>query len=668
MCGTAKPDERQELAACMSAFSLAAAPVPAEGGLGAEEETDEYSRAYVTRYDPCAAPAAAAPAWLFCTADELVQQIEADLGQPVLPHRMNPVLPAFTQSGIGDGGGAGARNIDGAAVRRSGFHNCFTDTISRSFFEGQPVLLDLKGKGAPALGVVCAVSPDGVYTVETACVCDHCCAHAPRSKCARCKAVWYCGRGCQADGWKAHQRSCGAAADDGSASAPTWADKGGGIVVVAHAEVAAARLRPAVGRDFDAVQATQQTGFLESLGERVGPDPGGECWKAEVPTVIKEMWVHRGLLESMDDPEYEGLLEALPWAKSFEACCEHYKAGIDAGGGAVGFTARLRTLHRKDAQLASICSIYSCVLAAAVREARADYAGLTHAFYNMVARLATDAIPAPDCYWYLHDTDADPSQRTTGLQDKEPGWAALVQGAITATPVGGCRPLGLHCMTAVGATSVMPAEPKSLAPEGYRLEMEVQESTIVKFVSTGRDGAGFHTAVYTDLVNLAFPPMALFTVVDVQVGSFEFDGTEGLLRRCKKMYGGRAPTAVLDAHGRQHVKRAHLVEWLVEVNPGTLYEHLTGGGDEHPNRKSMMDWFHHNMLPPGVESTIYTVNWTLVTVQATYLLPAAAAAAAGGAGSPALAAAAEVACGGGGPGNAGDAVHAKLMADSTQLG
>jgi hypothetical protein len=34
--------------------------------------------------------------------------------------------------------------------------------------------------------------------------------------------------------------------------------------------------------------------------------------------------------------------------------------------------------------------------------------------------------------------------------------------------------------------------------------------------------------------------------------------------------------------------------------------------------------FHKNFLPAGVESTIYTVNQTLVTVQATYLLPAAA--------------------------------------------
>jgi hypothetical protein len=43
---------------------------------------------------------------------------------------------------------------------------------------------------------------------------------------------------------------------------------------------------------------------------------------------------------------------------------------------------------------------------------------------------------------------------------------------------------------------------------------------------------------------------------------------------------------------------------------------------DHPNHQKAIDWFHRNMLPPGVESTIHTVNQTLVTVQATYLLPA----------------------------------------------
>jgi hypothetical protein len=84
-----------------------------------ENDTDEHGRAYVTQNDPLdiatAAAAAPAPAWQFCTADELVQQIEADLGKPVLPHRMNPVLPAFMRPAIGEGG-AGAGNVDGAAA------------------------------------------------------------------------------------------------------------------------------------------------------------------------------------------------------------------------------------------------------------------------------------------------------------------------------------------------------------------------------------------------------------------------------------------------------------------------------------------------------------------------------------------------------------------------
>jgi hypothetical protein len=226
-------------------------------------------------------------------------------------------------------------------------------------------------------------------------------------------------------------------------------------------------------------------------------------------------------------------------------------------------------------------------------------------------------------------------------------------------------------MTAAGATAVKPAEPRDLAPEGYRQQnslrggaKEVQDSVVVKFVSAGRDGSGLHTAVFTDPGNCAFPPMTLFTAVDVQVGAFEFDGTEGLLRKCERRFGGRAPTAVPGADGRPRVGRAQLLEWLGE---NYLHKELFNRG--HPNYQNVIDWFHDNMLPPGVESTIYNVNRTLVTVQATYLLPAAAAAAAGGgAAAAARAAAAAAVAGGGMPHNAGDAVHAKLVADSTQLG
>jgi hypothetical protein len=153
--------------------------------------------------------------------------------------------------------------------------------------------------------------------------------------------------------------------------------------------------------------------------------------------------------------------------------------------------------------------------------------------------------------------------------------------------------------------------------------------------------------------------MTLFTAVDVRVGAFEFDGTEALLRMCKRLYGGRAPTPVPDASrgGRLHVGRQQLIEWLGENGTGGL---APGGNN--------VDWFHENMLPLGVESTIHTVNQTLVTVQATYLLPAAVEAAAAEAGATGAGVAGGGGGGDGGPGEADGAVHAKLMADSTQLG
>jgi hypothetical protein len=225
-------------------------------------------------------------------------------------------------------------------------------------------------------------------------------------------------------------------------------------------------------------------------------------------------------------------------------------------------------------------------------------------------------------------------------------------------------------MTAAGATIVAPGEPRDLAPEGYRQPnnrkggaMEVQDSTVVRFISAGRDGAGLHTAVFTDLANCAFPPMTLFTVVDVQIGAFEYDGTEGLLRKCELMYGGRAPTPAPDASrgGRLHVGRQQLLEWLDKNGEEGIAAGMAS------NTKAWVDWFHAMMLPPGVESTIYTVNRTLVTVQATYLLPAveAAAAEAGGSGAGVAGGSGS---GGGGPGEAGAAVSAKHMGDSEKLG
>jgi hypothetical protein len=159
-------------------------------------------------------------------------------------------------------------------------------------------------------------------------------------------------------------------------------------------------------------------------------------------------------------------------------------------------------------------------------------------------------------------------------------------------------------MAAAGATTVIPAQPTILAPEGCRQgnnmrggAMEVQDSVVVKFVSAGRDGAGLHTAVFTDPLNCDFPPMTLFTAVDVQVGAFEFDGTEGLLRACKEDYGGRAPTAVPGADGRPRVGRAQLIEWL-----GENHSQKEMFNSDDPSYQNAIDWFHEHMLPPGVES------------------------------------------------------------------
>ena len=120
----APPDE----AARSEAAAIAEAVKAAESERGGQDE--ETRGALVTR-------------------EEAVQQIEAALGQPVLRARLKLVEQAFTRTGGGDE----ARNLDLAAVQRSGFDNYLTDTVSRRFRAGQAVLLaSPDGKTAAALG------------------------------------------------------------------------------------------------------------------------------------------------------------------------------------------------------------------------------------------------------------------------------------------------------------------------------------------------------------------------------------------------------------------------------------------------------------------------------------------------------------------------------------
>jgi hypothetical protein len=75
--------------------------------------------------------------------------------------------------------------------------------------------------------------------------------------------------------------------------------------------------------------------------------------------------------------------------------------------------------------------------------------------------------------------------------------------------------------------------------------LELQDSIIIRFKSSKPGAMGLHTAVHTDC---AYPPMTLFAVIDVLplsmtlLASFEYDGTNDLLRVCKQHFGGNYPT------------------------------------------------------------------------------------------------------------------------------
>jgi hypothetical protein len=287
----------------------------------------------VQSIDGCQTPSS--PSVLLCTEAALRQRLSLELPHhPVTDVEMEVVLKAFVRVfGPGPGAPTGTENVEGEAFWRGGFDEYATgSTEPRRFHEGQPVMVQLDERLAACpkrLGVVRGVGgSEGChrYTIEV---------------------------------------SDGSSEGEGEGERPTATVHLDGVEV--------AQLCSATGRMFDGAAEVQQhrSAYLESIAERIGrEDPGGKCWKAEVPTVVKEQWVQAGHLASMDDPKYERMLAgADSSARSFESFCEHppNKKAID------GILERSSgALSREDAQLLAVCDHYGCVLAAAARESRGD--------------------------------------------------------------------------------------------------------------------------------------------------------------------------------------------------------------------------------------------------------------------------------------------------------
>ena len=153
-----------------------------------------------------------------CTLEELVRRIESRNDKSVIAAKMKIAMAALFEDGT---------NLDAGVFFSVGLDNFVTDSRrSEEFFVGQGVLLTCPGLANPQLGVVRFKTPGAstaaaVYSIEI----------------------------------------------------PTMH----GVEAVEHADVSAGFLQLAVGGDFDVAKETQQTDFLESLGERVGPDPGGRA-------------------------------------------------------------------------------------------------------------------------------------------------------------------------------------------------------------------------------------------------------------------------------------------------------------------------------------------------------------------------------------------------------
>jgi hypothetical protein len=390
-------------------------------------------------------------------------------------------------------------------------------------------------------------------------------------------------------------------------------------------QVAAARVRPATSRKFDVAKETAQRDFLESIGDRIDSDPGGEHWKTEFETAVREQF----------SPEE---IRQTQFLQSVEKFAQHFKKPIEQT-----ILPNARKLSFEDALVRMICEEFMLggVLTQAITEARQDYAGLTHRHYNLLVRLATGAPSAIPCYSSLCE-----------LEKGDGSWRAFVEGAIAVATSKSDRGGGLggfHCVTSPAVTTLERTDPKFMTPDGYGqpasgdevqggYQFSLDDCAVVKFISAGGDAVGLHTAVSKDDTgrNFCFPPMTMFSVEDVELGSFEYDGTAELLAYCKKNYRGESPVPVLNANGRPHVTKQQLLTWVRGANPqfaDNLFAEQTLMRGQMGIGGPAMGFFHNCFLPPGVESSIYTVNQPLVTVRASYRLPAVAATASTVAGS-----------------------------------
>ena len=61
-----------------------------------------------------------------------------------------------------------------------------------------------------------------------------------------------------------------------------------------------------------------QRHYLQTISERVGPDPGGDLWKAQAKQANKALLVECGYLNSMEDARWEEYEKQLPHLQSFD--------------------------------------------------------------------------------------------------------------------------------------------------------------------------------------------------------------------------------------------------------------------------------------------------------------------------------------------------------------
>eukprot|EP01052_Picozoa_sp_SAG31_P006983 SAG31_NODE_328_length_17643_cov_46.707649_3_plen_832_part_00 len=421
------------------------------------------------------------------------------------------------------------------------------------------------------------------------------------------------------------------------------------------------QLKKAMGRDFDTNDATTgQRAYLEALEERVGIDPAGRQWEIEFSNALQAAFNNMGdgMFEQWAVTSDQPYVRDASGRLSFYDYCQRpdVKQYIDSlAANTPGHQhenkyfsvfgqnwpkAQLIPWTDEELGLIAFCQNEgSGVMADAIREGRSDFAGLTHKYVGALTRRCSQGRHAPaDCYTSLQALLKGGSWAALRRDD----WTGFVNRVKAASDGRG----GIHdtCyLTVNSSVEVFMTMPASFASNFMDPSMDVlhgqtsngPENVLIRFLNFEPDGAGVHSPIdigshshsfYTH--GFRFPPLTLFAAVGVEIMQFEYDGTHSVRAALLQRFG-KAPDPLVNGDGKLHLHRKQIEAFIAEAERENLLRAANPSSRQERQLVDTLltsaDWSKEvdTYLPRGRDSSIFTVHQTRVTVQGTFLLPAA---------------------------------------------